>query len=1422
MYFTRSGVLQLVTKNEINQPRSLGSILGETTIRNTLTPFADYLGTAVVVHERDGSRVGEVLAGNHYCLKLLAAPARVPGEPHPCEVSSRAAALAAMASGRREESVCSGGLKLCASPIIVASEAVGAVVGAVSEMPVDQTRVLRVADDYGIDFHLLWAAVTESFHRPDYLYQAARSHMDRIAEMLGHLYEYTLERQRSIEAITEREQQLDKTNQFLNNLLDGMAEGVFTTDLEGRFTFTNPAVTGITGYAREELCGKLITDILPEDEHAKLAKMMQRRLEGLADHYEIDVIRKDGMRITVGQTVTPLFKGTDVVGKIGVGTDISERRRLQSDLEEQNHRLNLMQSITTRTASGLSSGKAIETLAQEVVETLGYDFCSIFMPAADGKTLEIVAQHGGPEQDFEALNRSGIHDLDNPGFRSAPPAQAFLTGKQVVADPTAREGYSRLREVAKMLGSRAMVATPLEYNGERLGVLNIHTAEAHHFAAPELDFLRVVAAQVASIAGSANVYRQLRESEERYHELYDSAADWMYSLDEEGVIVNCNETMALALGYDRDEMIGRHIDDFASEALNEHERVGIRETVAQGTLSAERHFKTRDGQIIVIALHARVVQIPGQDKTLRLTTGRDITSSKEAERRINLLAAAVDNTHECVIITDLQGDIVSINKAGAAQFGYTPGEMTGMHMGDLWSDENPAGLKEEIFTATMKCGWEGQLRYRRRDGTRFPVFLSSARVDDENGDTIALVGISRDVSEEQRMTVEILKRNRDLAVLNAVAAATAGTQDFDAKLKSSLDAIVNTMNYSSGIIFLMDRDGLLLTPKVCSYEIPEKMRDKVVAIPVGQGHAGQIAKSGSPIFVDDYQNSQYRLSQLPDMPDLVAMGGVPLTSQDRVVGVLLVSTAQPHKFSDEEQALLVAVGKTIGVAIDNARLFEDIARAKSEWETTFDSMANGVSIHDRDFTIVRANRALAEMLGTTTAALIGRKCYEVFHQLAGPIPDCPHQRAVATGKSVTIIAEEPTLGRILNISADPLFDAQGEIIGTVHDVRDITEQEQLRDQLGQSDRLRALGEMAGGVAHDFNNFLTVILGNSQLLLDGDGKDALARESLETIQRAATDAAETVRRIQEFTRVRTTRKFTTVDVNQVINNAIEVARPRWRDEAESRGVKIHMHTELAAVPPANGNASELAEVVLNLLFNAVDALPEGGDISVTSAMSSQGQIEIVVSDNGKGMDEELRRRIFDPFVTTKGPKGNGLGLSLVYGIVSRHGGGIMVESKIGAGATFTVHLPVAMVADLKDTDTMSPKPAVTGQVRHGRVLVIDDEEMIRSLLADILKAMGQQVETAGTGGEGLVKFAQHEAGEFDLVLTDLGMPEMSGWEVVEKIKQLSPDTPVALITGWGDQLDPEKMKASRVDIVIAKPFKVEEVKRLVAEALTEKK
>ena len=365
-----------------------------------------------------------------------------------------------------------------------------------------------------------------------------------------------------------------------------------------------------------------------------------------------------------------------------------------------------------------------------------------------------------------------------------------------------------------------------------------------------------------------------------------------------------------------------------------------------------------------------------------------------------------------------------------------------------------------------------------------------------------------------------------------------------------------------------------------------------------------------------------------------------------------------------------------------------------------------------------------------------------------------------------------------------------------------------QDQLVQVERLRALGEMAAGVAHDFNNLLAVVMLRTELLLARGQAPAVA-ESLTMIRQAAHDGAQTVRRIQEFTRTRSTRPFGRVDMQQVLREVVELARPRWRDQAQSRGVTYDVRVEAGKVPLVAGTAEELREALLNLLNNALDSMPAGGTFTFR-AEAEGDRVVVRAADGGCGMSEETRRRVFEPFFTTKGAQGNGLGLAVVWGIMARHGGEITVESTLGQGTTFTIRLPIPSVLPVdQGPEDGSLLP------RGTRVLVVEDNVEILRSLGDLLRENGCRVIEAPNGTTALARI---EAEAVDLVLTDLAMPGVSGWEVASASRERYPDTPVGLVTGFGDQLDPEKLERHGIQFVVAKPFSSEELLQAVATAL----
>jgi CheY-like chemotaxis protein/anti-sigma regulatory factor (Ser/Thr protein kinase) len=382
----------------------------------------------------------------------------------------------------------------------------------------------------------------------------------------------------------------------------------------------------------------------------------------------------------------------------------------------------------------------------------------------------------------------------------------------------------------------------------------------------------------------------------------------------------------------------------------------------------------------------------------------------------------------------------------------------------------------------------------------------------------------------------------------------------------------------------------------------------------------------------------------------------------------------------------------------------------------------------------------------------------------------------------------------------------------------------METKLLQAEKLRGLGEMAGGVAHDFNNVLAAILGRAQLLklhlCEFPGAErrksyAELKQGLEVIERAAADGAETVRRVQEFARIRPDDKdMTAVNINEALEHAIEFTRVRWKDEAELKGIHYAIEKQLLSVPAILGSAAEMREVLTNLINNALDAMPDGGAINIKTFVD-KNQVCMLVSDSGSGMPRHISERIFDPFFTTKGPQSTGLGMSVSYGIVTRHQGTISVDSEEGKGTTFTLRFPVREVKKQE----LDKAPEAVADAQKATILIIEDEEDVRSLLQDILTMQGHQVALAHDGREGVELFTP---GAFDLVFSDLGMPGMSGWEVAKAIRLQDSKVAIAIITGWDIHMDKKAFEESGVNLIIQKPFTVDAIVRLVRESLAIKK
>ena len=362
-----------------------------------------------------------------------------------------------------------------------------------------------------------------------------------------------------------------------------------------------------------------------------------------------------------------------------------------------------------------------------------------------------------------------------------------------------------------------------------------------------------------------------------------------------------------------------------------------------------------------------------------------------------------------------------------------------------------------------------------------------------------------------------------------------------------------------------------------------------------------------------------------------------------------------------------------------------------------------------------------------------------------------------------------------------------------------------QSQVVAQERLRAFGEMAGGIVHDFNNALMSVVGYSEILLEDDGMLAdreTAREFLKIMNTAGKDASQVISRLRDFYRPReTTDVFERVDLNEVIEQAAALTQPKWKGQALAQGRAIGVELDLAKLPAVADNAAELREVVTNLIFNAVDAMPHGGTIKLRTG-AEHGQAVLEISDEGTGMTEEVRTRCLEPFFSTKGEQGTGLGLSMVFGIIKRHEGSVEIDSLPGIGTTFRLRLP-ALGEGADAVGNEAPKLN-----RSLRVLVVDDDEVTRAVIERYLTADGHRVVTAVNAWEAIGRTQQTK---FDLLIIDHAMPGMTGVQLVGTLRGMCASQPIILMTGFAAGGVGPGEQPPGVDLIMHKPVSRQELR-----------
>jgi PAS domain S-box-containing protein len=547
----------------------------------------------------------------------------------------------------------------------------------------------------------------------------------------------------------------------------------------------------------------------------------------------------------------------------------------------------------------------------------------------------------------------------------------------------------------------------------------------------------------------------------------------------------------------------------------------------------------------------------------------------------------------------------------------------------------------------------------------------------------------------------------------------------------------------------------------------------------------------------------------------------PIMHQDHTYGAVEVYFDRPREITDESLALMSAFADQTAIALLKADLYQQIAEQRRQLQSIFDNAPVAIVYFDLAGMVVTANQAAAERYGQALTDIIGRHDSDFLQ-------DAPYRLFESVREGVPFHASHFVHRRpdgteaICDMSLLPVRDTRDQIAGLLLLSFDVTElvtaqQEaemarqaavdalaEVRDtqtQMVQMEKMRAVGELASGIAHDFNNALMAILGYTELAEDDlDDPQALTTH-LSIIKKAAFDASATVQRLQRFARQRAATHGVATDLNEVVRDVVEMTRPRWRDAAQKEGRTYEVQTVTEPLPLIMGEPSGLREVLVNMIYNAFHAMPDGGKLTLNTRRHGTDQVEVEVADTGVGMTPEVVGRIFDPFFTTRGVEGTGLGLAVSWTIIQRHGGTILVESESGIGSRFTVRIPVGLVEAAVDRSAAAP--AVTEANGTG-VLVVDDEPIVAGVLRSILGRQGFRVSVAGNATEALERL-QREGASIQLMLTDHGMPGMNGLQLIAETKRLYPQLPVLLLTGWGETVLQTHVATVLPDAVLAKPI-----------------
>ncbi|MGP1677914.1 MAG: hybrid sensor histidine kinase/response regulator [Burkholderiales bacterium] len=920
-------------------------------------------------------------------------------------------------------------------------------------------------------------------------------------------------------------------------------------------------------------------------------------------------------------------------------------------------------------------------------------------------------------------------------------------------------------------------------------------------------------------------------SQELLAAIVDSSSDAIFAKDRQGRYLLFNREFVRASGKGAQLALG--CDDtllFPPEQA-ETIRADDRRVIGENQTSTyEETLSSVDGERTYLTTKGPLRDGAGQVIGL-FGISRDITERTRAEHDVRMLSRALEQSPAAIVITDRAGNIEYVNPRFEQISGYTRAEAVGRNPRFLKSGENAAQVYQQLWETISSGGqWRGELCNRRKNGELFWEFAEISGVRGENGEIEHYVAVKEDITERKASDAKIQRLGNLYAALSECNQAVMHCANEQALFQQVCAAVVNFGGMKLAWIGMVDEASKLVVPLTSFGDVTGYLQTIEVSVdagtPAGRGPAGAAIRENRPSWCQDYLHdpTTAHWHERARRAGWQAAAALPLCRNGIPIGAISIYSSEPNAFDQAARALVGEMAANISFALDNftreadRRLAEELLKeSESRLSAVFQASPIGISVtRVADGKILEVNDAALRMYGYMRDEAIGRTVAElgVHANLAQreELVQRLREQARVEGfeadfrnRSGALVKVEVT-GRVIELQGEQCLVAM---------MLDVTDRKRLEDVHLQAQKLESLGTLAGGIAHDFNNILAAIRGNVDLAVKEVGPDHVAAESLQEIRKASARAGELVRRILAFGRPAEAQQEV-VDLGAVVGEVLSLLR-------STLPAGISLRKEFAQdTPQVLADAGQVHEAIVNLTTNAAHAIgARGGSIEYRLepvrvgkklAQSIAGIKEgryarLTVTDSGCGMHAGTLARIFDAFYTTKPVgEGTGLGLSMVHGTMRSHGGAVAVESTPGKGSSFALYFPVVRKKAQKKAQSAPARDLFyAGQ----RVLYVDDEEALVMLASRVLSHLGHQISGFIDPEQALAAFRAHPQ-DFDVVVTDLSMPHMSGFELAREVLAVRPGIPVLMTTGYIGAQDEGKARAAGIREVILKPVTMDEL------------